>query len=519
MINFNLMTAKTATHLPAWNVLARGGIVFSTLGVIVYTAWVLGGHFDPAIEPIVSSLGLIFLHFLTSTFSLSLAFNPNYSSRLQRGWLLIGLAVFCNGMGETLWFYFESIMHVDPFPSLADLFFLLYYPLLLGGLLHFPFAPATRQERRTLGLDLAIVMTTCFMTYWYFILAPQSLPGAQGLKGIVGMAYPIGDLLLLAGVMALIQRDVQRVARGTLFFLGCSMIFAVVVNSLFAYLDIHGISYAEIFLNILWLLAALCSLSAIIWQILSVQQVTATTISRFERSRNLLRLALPYLAVVVGLGLLVYVVNSNQLWEGQPRGVLLAALLLVGLVMLRQYLILRDNVALYEEMKQLASTDSLTGLYNRHFFNEIFPIELQRAGRYEKSLSILLVDIDGFKKINDTLGHLKGDDVLRIVAQSLAGQLRSMDLIARFGGDEFVVILPETAQNGSRVVAERLKKAVARHQIAGVQLGVSIGESFFRPGASPEQLLEDADRDLYLQKDGHNSPLMGDSSIGDSRGV
>ena len=112
----------------------------------------------------------------------------------------------------------------------------------------------------------------------------------------------------------------------------------------------------------------------------------------------------------------------------------------------------------------------------------------------------MLIDVDDFKKINDTYGHLYGDVVLKTVAQLLAGQLRSADLIARFGGDEFVVILPETTQERARVVAERIEQATSTHPAGNVPLAVSIGVATFRPGLTPEHLLEESDQDLYRQK-------------------
>jgi diguanylate cyclase (GGDEF)-like protein len=200
------------------------------------------------------------------------------------------------------------------------------------------------------------------------------------------------------------------------------------------------------------------------------------------------------------LGLLILVIQQSNLFDVRQRGLLWGVIILVGLVLLRQYIVLRENVALFEEMRKLASTDSLTGLYNRHFFNEVFPFELKRAERHDRPLSILLIDINGFKAINDTFGHLKGDQILKFVARALAESLRGSDLIARFGGDEFIVILPETNDSSARLVAQRLKMDVAALRMENPRLGVSVGLAAYRSGISPEQLLEEADQDLYRQK-------------------
>lgn len=151
-------------------------------------------------------------------------------------------------------------------------------------------------------------------------------------------------------------------------------------------------------------------------------------------------------------------------------------------------------------MKRLAIIDSLTGLYNRHLFNEMLKREVDRAARFATPLTLLLIDVDDFKFFNDNYGHLQGDRMLVLAAGALTGQLRSVDILARFGGDEFAVILPETSLEGGQAVAERMKKTVAALSFASKPLGVSIGSSGYALGQTPEQLVDEADRALYADK-------------------
>ena len=497
-----------------WSTLAKGAVAISALGLLAYTIWTVSSSFVIYLDERFSSLALVTIYGFATILAFYVALSKTYDARVRRAWLFFGLATMTDIIAEILYFYFESILKVSPFPSLADLFYLLYYPLTLAGLLSFPFAPIKGSERRTLSLDLAIIMTTCTMVFWYFILAARSTAASEGWEGILGIAYPIGDMLLLGGVVALLQRDIERVAHNVLIMLAGALVWTAIADSLFAFFEIQEGAYNIASQNILWIASALFQLWAVSFQVRRVEPVKEDETSYFHRSQHLLRLALPYLAVGVGIGLLILAINQGGAPNLRLRGLLNATLFLFGLVLLRQYLILRDNMKLYEDMRRLASTDSLTETYNRHFFNEIFPAELERARRYGKPLSIILADIDGFKKINDKMGHLQGDQVLKKVAGLLTSQLRSTDIIARFGGDEFIIILPEATKDSAKIVASRLRNAVTDHRMQGVQLGVSIGLASYVPGATPLQLLEQADQDLYSQKPAlQPDPLSGGESL------
>ncbi|MEK7207573.1 MAG: diguanylate cyclase, partial [Pseudomonadota bacterium] len=165
-----------------------------------------------------------------------------------------------------------------------------------------------------------------------------------------------------------------------------------------------------------------------------------------------------------------------------------------------------ENVRLHERMQDLAVTDKLTGLRNRRLFDERLAEEILRAARYAKPLSLLMLDIDDFKRVNDTHGHPAGDKVLQSLGQLLRSQLRQMDLAARYGGEEFVFILPETDMVGSKLVAERIRRAVATELIRlpeGQEIGVtaSLGIACYPLcGDTAEILLAHADQALYTAK-------------------
>jgi two-component system cell cycle response regulator len=156
---------------------------------------------------------------------------------------------------------------------------------------------------------------------------------------------------------------------------------------------------------------------------------------------------------------------------------------------------------LFEELIQSALTDSLTGLYNRRYFEQLLTVRLERAKQEESPLSVLFIDVDNFKSINDRLGHPIGDQVLRQVASLMQKHLRQVDVITRFGGEEFAAVLPDADDEQAMCVAERLRKAVAEGTFLGQRLTVSCGIASFPTHATDSaSLVMLADQAMYHAK-------------------
>lgn len=175
-----------------------------------------------------------------------------------------------------------------------------------------------------------------------------------------------------------------------------------------------------------------------------------------------------------------------------------------------------SRVDIYHETLEVSLKDELTGVYNRRYFNDRFNREIKRAERYGHRISAIMIDIDYFKKFNDTYGHHVGDEVLKGVAQQLNIGLRDCDVLARFGGEEFVIILPETPKEGAAIVAEKTRARISDRtwefrnalrsdtnpdEFIRKQITISLGISTFpEDGSEVNALMEIADQHLYMSK-------------------
>ncbi len=183
-------------------------------------------------------------------------------------------------------------------------------------------------------------------------------------------------------------------------------------------------------------------------------------------------------------------------------------------IIVNQAVVSIENARLYKEIKFLSITDSLTGLFNRRYFEERLKMEINRAERYKRFLCLIMLDIDNFKKYNDTHGHLKGDVVLKKVAQILRNNSRKVDIISRYGGEEFVIVLPETNMAEAKEVAEKIRRAVKEsflEEVSFKEISISGGIASFQHKLSMDELIKRADDSLYRAKrEGKNKICVDD---------
>jgi diguanylate cyclase (GGDEF)-like protein len=381
--------------------------------------------------------------------------------------------------------------------------------LQLFGALRFPTHRWSSPDRLRLILDAMTVALCGSAVVWLSALAPTVAMGGDGhpLTVVVTDAYPTCDILLVCGLARLLVRGPARSDRRPLQLLCAGMVVTVVGDTLFLLGVAHGSAHDSSIADFCYAAAG----AALTLAALCRPASTTAPIDKKARPRNWLATGLPYLAPAALLALLVPVQfgssDSNRIVLTLIAGVVLV------LTMVRQFTVQRDLGAIIELvsektelLRHQALHDALTGLPNRALILDRIEQALARSRRTGSTPAVMMLDLDGFKGINDTYGHAAGDRLLCGVADLLGRALRASDTLGRLGGDEFVILTeavhPDT---GAEIIAGRLQEAL-REPIAldvGVDLlvlarasiGIATGAR-----ASAEELLRDADVALYEAK-------------------
>lgn len=164
-----------------------------------------------------------------------------------------------------------------------------------------------------------------------------------------------------------------------------------------------------------------------------------------------------------------------------------------------------NNSLLHRQVEKQSIIDDLSGLYNRRYLYSILEYEMLREKRHDQGLSIIMIDIDFFKKVNDSYGHNAGDIAIKKISKNINDNVRKIDIPCRYGGEEFIVILPFTSEKGAKIVAERIRKSIEKDVIEinesiKLSLTISIGIAKYENGESIDSLINRSDKALYSAK-------------------
>lgn len=422
---------------------------------------------------------------------------------VRRSWRLMTAAAGCWAVGEATWSYYELIARQDvPFPSAADAGFLLF-PLLAGiGLLLWPSVALHGGARWRTLLDGTLVAGSLFLLSWTTALGSAVSDGSDSLFAyLVSVAYPTADLVLLT-VAVVVVAHARDAAHSGLAVLAVGLTSLSVADSGFAYLNATGRYQTGSIVDAGWVAGFL--LMAVAAATTSSDITAPTTGASVDSSGRTL---LPYLPAGVGLAAGLIAGLSGR----ESTVTLVAAALVVTALLGRQLLAVYDNQRLVRELlaaqqalHHQAFHDPLTGLANRSLFTDRLRHGLELHRRDLRPLSVLYCDLDGFKDVNDSLGHDAGDVVLKAAAERLLAVTRTGDTLARLGGDEFAILLEDDGD--AAAVAGRILDGFARPvTIDGHSLGVgiSIGIASLEPAhpaVTATELLRRADSAMYDAK-------------------
>ncbi len=446
--------------------------------------------------------------------------------------LLLACTLLSTLIGQVLWTLNEDVLHLAVlFPSWADAGYLGAYPFALLAILLLPQQRNSLASRTRMTFDAVITMTGVVTMSWYFVLGPTIQQGAGSVLGqFVGTAYPLSTLVLIFCLFLLTMRNNAPAMRPVIFLLFLAFAVITITDTIFAYQQLHSLFTTGSLLDLGWVLGyLLLGLAARSLYVLPQpgKQVAgqAATSERTARQPALWQTLLPYAWVPTVGVLLIFI------WRrvGDPFlviGVVAGAVVLVGLVLVRQLVAMRELHELYANNDALAAAnrqlevqathDSLTGLPNRTLLQRRLEQATHLARKDDISAALLILDLDRFKEVNDTIGHQRGDQLLQQVGERLRQAVSAAATVARLGGDEFAVFLPVADEAGARQVVSAVGRALEEpFLVEGYPLHVeaSVGVALSPAhGSEPLTLFQHADVAMYTAKLGHERFALYDAS-------
>ncbi|WP_337061795.1 GGDEF domain-containing protein [Kineococcus sp. G2] len=375
-------------------------------------------------------------------------------TRLRRprnptGWWLVAAGVAAWALGDLVYSYLELVVGVEPFPSVADALYLAAYPLLALGLWSFVRSRTGRGDREGV-IDTAIITIGFVLLSWIFLMQPTLADGSASVPTrVLAALYPVGDVLLLALLVRLLTSSGARTASFRL--LGAGILIMLFSDSAYQVQSLDGV-YSPV-LDVGWLASYACIAAAALHPSMRrLTEVQPTTGVEFSRGR-LLALMLASL-LSPGTMLLQLALGLSP----EPWAVGLSSVVLFVLVVLRMSGLLTRVQQQSEQLAALARTDALTGLPNRRSGDAELHRLQQAALAGGQPLSVALLDLDRFKSFNDTFGHPAGDRLLSEAAAAWTGGLAGTGgVLARWGGEEFLVLLPEHDLDAAAAAVGRLR--------------------------------------------------------------
>jgi diguanylate cyclase (GGDEF)-like protein len=403
-----------------------------------------------------------------------------------------GLALFV--AGDVVYTVYEQVLHSEPFPSPADALYLAGYPLLAAAMLVMIRSRTGGRDRAGL-IDALIITTGLGLLSWTFVMRPIAADTSMTLAPrLISLAYPLADVLLLAVLARLLTSPGARSASYRM--LGAALLLQLGADIVYAGLSALG-GYSGGLLDLAWMASYLLWGSAALHPgVRSLSEIAPARGPRVNRRR---------LLVLAPAALIAPALLLHQGARGLPidwMALGLGSVLLFLLVVARMAELVAQVQDQATQLDALAHNDALTGIPNRRAWDLDLVREMARARRDGTALHLAMLDVDHFKRFNDTHGHQAGDLLLKSAAAAWRAQLREVDVLARYGGEEFAVLLLGGSLDNAVTALERVRRATPLGET------VSVGVVRWDGQQSPEQLVQAADMALYQAKHGGRNRVV-----------
>ncbi|GID52169.1 hypothetical protein Aco03nite_005730 [Actinoplanes couchii] len=413
-------------------------------------------------------------------------------------WWLFAAGVFANATGIAVATIAAESYGLVDLPTPADPFFLTLFPAVAGGLAVLIRRRDRRPDRSAL-VDAATITTGFGLLAWVYVIAPRNLGDHMDrLAHATQVAYPIGDLLLIALTTRLLRSGGSRGA--PFWWITASLAAFLLGDSAWVVLGNLG-AEGEALANTPWIARLLESVFLVAFLLFGVAALHpgARQVAEPADSRPA-GLGKGLLALLAGASMIAPAVLVAQTATGGVTdgwSIAFCSAVLFLLVVARMALLLREVERQAGQLRDLARSDELTGLPNRRAWNDELPRALERARRDGEPVAVAVLDLDHFKRYNDTFGHPAGDQLLKAASAAWHATLREVDVIARYGGEEFVVLLPAAGAGDGRQALERALAATPLGQT------FSAGLAVWDCRETSDELIQRADTALYrAKKDG-----------------